>query len=299
MEVGCDLDGVICNWLSAVRKHLDINEGDDPWLWNVWECWGISEDDFRRACNEAYEQHLFFRAAAYPGAIEALHELHSLGHSIHIVTARSHPVGRRDTIAWLEEHDVRYKSLTFASDKSCYPADVFIEDNVYNAEALMARGVKAFLMDRPWNQEDTEVPRVLTMNDFVAEVQHMESQKLARQEGNPRPFRTFETGATRDLDESKLDYEGFLSPAVLKRFAEYMHKNRVMADGSLRSSDNWQAGMPNESYVKSGWRHWQDVWSNHRGLDTGVDQEEALCAVMFNAMGYLYNILQDKDEKDA
>jgi len=34
--------------------------------------------------------------------------------------------------------------------------------------------------------------------------------------------RTFDTGATRDTEDGKLDYEGFLSGRVLKRYAEYM-----------------------------------------------------------------------------
>jgi hypothetical protein len=67
--------------------------------------------------------------------------------------------------------------------------------------------------------------------------------------------RTFSTGATRDTDEGKLDFEGFLSPTVLKAFAEYMHEKRKMPDGSLRDSDNWQRGIPVDAYMKSMWRH--------------------------------------------
>ena len=40
-------------------------------------------------------------------------------------------------------------------------------------------------------------------------------------------IRTFETGATRDTELGKLDYEGFLSPTVLKAYAEYLNKHRV------------------------------------------------------------------------
>jgi len=38
--------------------------------------------------------------------------------------------------------------------------------------------------------------------------------------------RTFDTGATRDTSQDKLDFEGFLSPLVIKRFGEY---NRATA----------------------------------------------------------------------
>ena len=110
-------------------------------------------------------------------------------------------------------------------------------------------------------------------------------------------MREFETGATRDQDETKFDYEGFLSPAVLARYAEYMHKNRVQADGSLRSSDNWQKGIPLTAYMKSGFRHFMDWWRLHRRdrfrfwQADSADMQEALCALMFNTMGYLHELL--------
>lgn len=104
-------------------------------------------------------------------------------------------------------------------------------------------------------------------------------------------MRVFETGATRDQDENKYDYEGFLSPLVLRRFAEYMHKHRVQADGTLRASDNWQKGMPLDCYMKSGYRHFMDWWLGHRGYDAGEDLDEALCALLFNVQGYLHTRL--------
>ncbi len=111
-------------------------------------------------------------------------------------------------------------------------------------------------------------------------------------------MRTFSTGATRDDDKTKLDYEGFLSPLVLERYAQYMHDHRVQADGKLRDSDNWQRGIPIDAYMKSLWRHLIDLWFIHRGYKRydyrdghGIEAEEALCAVIFNAMGYLHEIL--------
>jgi len=106
--------------------------------------------------------------------------------------------------------------------------------------------------------------------------------------------RTFATGATRDADVDKYDYEGFLSPTVLERFAEYMHANRVQSNGDVRDSDNWQKGIPRDQYMKSMFRHFMDVWGQHRASaanDTLVG-EDALCALLFNVMGYLHETLQ-------
>jgi hypothetical protein len=105
--------------------------------------------------------------------------------------------------------------------------------------------------------------------------------------------RKFETGATRDVDNGKLDYEGFLSPLVLERFARYMHAHRFQKDGKLRDSDNWQKGIPRESYMKSLCRHFMDAWRAHRGWmpATADALEDMFCAILFNASGYLHEHL--------
>ena len=101
--------------------------------------------------------------------------------------------------------------------------------------------------------------------------------------------RTFDTGATRDTAEEKYDYEGFLSPLVINRFGEYMHKHRLQSDGTLRDSDNWQKGIPKDVYF-------MDLWDLHRnGTDDKATErftEGALCALLFNVMGYLHEHLK-------
>ncbi len=112
-------------------------------------------------------------------------------------------------------------------------------------------------------------------------------------------LRTFATGATRDTGEGKPDYEGFLSPQVIIRFGQYMDKHRYQSDGNVRDSDNWQKGIPRDQYMKSMFRHFVDLWSLHRsdrnGADTDIaDFEEALCALLFNVQGYLFEYLNDR-----
>ena len=111
-------------------------------------------------------------------------------------------------------------------------------------------------------------------------------------------MRNFLSGATRDNDETKIDYEGFLSPLVLQRFGEYMNKHRTQADKKLRDSDNWQKLFGEEHLavcMKSAWRHFHAWWSAHRG-EPSEDIEESICAVIFNAQAYLFKILKDKQK---
>jgi len=109
-------------------------------------------------------------------------------------------------------------------------------------------------------------------------------------------MREFSTGAARGTDKNKPDYEGYLSPIVLERFSRYMMKHQRQVDGKLRDSDNWQKGIPLDAYMKSMWRHFMDVWFLHRFKaeegNLNYAQKEALCALMFNVMGYLHELLK-------
>lgn len=112
-------------------------------------------------------------------------------------------------------------------------------------------------------------------------------------------MRTFESGATRDSDDGKIDYEAILSPLVIQRFGEYMLQHSTLPDGSKRSGDNWQHGFGLDVTLKSLWRHHVDVWSLHRSAQQHtIEMEEALCAVLFNAAAYLHQLLAD-DPIDA
>jgi hypothetical protein len=106
--------------------------------------------------------------------------------------------------------------------------------------------------------------------------------------------RTFKTGATRDSDDTKNDYEGFLSPLVIEAFGDYMTHHRKQADGKIRDSDNWQKGIPKDAYMKSGFRHFMDWWKEHRGYGSREGLIYALCGLLFNVQGYLHEVLKEK-----
>lgn len=109
-------------------------------------------------------------------------------------------------------------------------------------------------------------------------------------------IRQFETGATRSPQGDKLCYDGFFSPLVMKRVAQYMHKHRTQSDGQIRASDNWQKGIPQASYMESMWRHFEDIWLYQRGYADMMEEdiETALCAMQFNTAGMLLEILKEK-----
>jgi hypothetical protein len=107
-------------------------------------------------------------------------------------------------------------------------------------------------------------------------------------------MRNFKTGAIRDKDDNKLDYEAFNCPLVMERYAQYLHKHRIQPDGQVRAGDNWQKlfGDDHENVcMKSAFRHFHSWWKAHRGYES-EDIEESICALVFNANAYLHKILK-------
>lgn len=128
----------------------------------------------------------------------------------------------------------------------------------------------------------------------IAELQKMAERQQAAARINAQTdkhgaVRTFATGATRSPLGEKLQYEGYLNPLVLKRFAEYMKKHQTDSAGNRRDSDNWQRGIPKADLIDSFTRHFFDVWLHHRGYasEATEDLQESLCALIFGAMAYL------------
>lgn len=135
--------------------------------------------------------------------------------------------------------------------------------------------------------------------------QHREESLAAQYSGLPDmaalaafKIRHFDSGATRNIDTSKFDYEAFLNPEALHAYAAFMHEHRLQKDGSLRDGDNWQKGLPFAAYAKSLVRHAFDLWRMHRGYavtnpDTGLPhtKQELCCAILFNAFGYLKELV--------
>lgn len=116
-------------------------------------------------------------------------------------------------------------------------------------------------------------------------------------------MREFKGGATRNSNEGKYDYEGFLSPIVIEAYGKYMNSHRKQSDGKLRDSDNWQKHFGEKHFdvcIKSLYRHFIDLWFLHRGYKRfdkqdghEVTKEEALMAILFNVIAYADKLLKD------
>jgi len=114
-------------------------------------------------------------------------------------------------------------------------------------------------------------------------------------------MREFASGATRDDDISKLDYEGYNNPLVDKCYAKYLNKHRQTANG-LRDSDNWQNLFGEKHFdvcMKSLCRHTVDARLAHRGYKSEQPIIDSLNAIIFNAKAYLLKLLLDAEKQET
>lgn len=104
-------------------------------------------------------------------------------------------------------------------------------------------------------------------------------------------MREFPTGATRDTLTDKLNYKGFRSPHADRAYAEYMHGHRSQPNGEMREADNWKKGMPIDVYAESLLRHIAELHYLYETSNDYAKTKEKLCAVLFNANGWLHTLL--------
>lgn len=168
MRVGIDLDGVCYNFADAFINYINgLNHNyvipqyeSEVDKWHFYRDWGMTDKEFVQHCHNGADDGIIF---GYGGqrdnAAEAIRFMREFGNTIHIVTDRSFGTtpesSENNTRRWLFQHGFQYDTLTFSADKTCVETDVFIEDKLENYDALVAAGVDCYLVDKPWNQDDS------------------------------------------------------------------------------------------------------------------------------------------------
>lgn len=102
----------------------------------------------------------------------------------------------------------------------------------------------------------------------------------------------FPSGAIRDSQEDKPDFNETISWTAFNRYAKYMTGKK-----SKYGAGNFKRGIPTESYVKSMLRHVDKFMRNT--FENGDDEknEDHLSAIVFNVFGIMHNEEQEKLKK--
>lgn len=171
MRLGIDLDGVVANFTKGWMDFYNRDFGtdlvvDDSRRWNdlvdlthftnIGEFWRWSSDLDGRS--------VFWHLEPFPGAIEALQDLHDEGHEIVVVTTKPRfAVG--DTYEWIERHDLPADEVHILEDKWLVECDVYLDDGPHILPKLVRHRPQSTICRyvRPWN---TPVEGALDVHDF-------------------------------------------------------------------------------------------------------------------------------------
>lgn len=161
---GVDLDGVCADFYGGMRKvaaewlgvpieKLTTNVSYGLPEWRLGRV-GDYEDLHRFAVTQ---RDLFRTLEPVPGAPQTLRRLSRKGIWIRIVTHRLfikyfHQEAVRQTIEWLDNHDIPYWDLCFTKEKAAVGADLYIEDSPDNIRKLRADGHKVIIFTNSTNR---------------------------------------------------------------------------------------------------------------------------------------------------
>jgi len=182
ITAGVDLDGVVYNYVDALRDWIGISTGQDTsklgeaTQWNFYEHdWNMSFEEFCKHTDAGVDNgYIFAVGEPYPGVVEGMKAMREAGVKIHIVTdrGRAGKPGKAEqlTVDWLDANGIIYDEITLTSDKTAINTHMFIDDRPENFQALDEAGVEVYLRRQRWNQHLHAARAVETFTDYANKV---------------------------------------------------------------------------------------------------------------------------------
>lgn len=180
--LGVDLDGVVADfirgmkpiaaeWLGVPEQQLTEELSYGFGEWGLDACGGY-EALHRFAVKE---RDLFRSLPPIQGAPAVLRRLATREVRIRIITHRLyipwfHREAVQQTVQWLEQHGIPYWDLCFMRDKAAVGANLYLEDNPSNIEALRADGHRTIVVVNSTNRH-LPGPRAENWDDIEALVE--------------------------------------------------------------------------------------------------------------------------------
>lgn len=166
-EIVVDLDNVVYPWTDVILQYLAYQGDIDDWeyaatkytQWAIWEDIGLSKGHFDRRWRQAIEDGvLYAQGQPIDGAVEALWQLSDAEFHVTIATSRLnkfglHHVVVENTVSWLREAGVPYRSLLFTDNKAIGGAAYVIDDSPKHLDQGRSVGATPILFDAPHNAD--------------------------------------------------------------------------------------------------------------------------------------------------
>jgi len=186
-DVLLDIDGVIANFYCGFAKFLNENYGCCLDIYSEPDCYsmskwyhGVENVDIKEASKEWVLNNGFGKLPQFSMAKEFVKELMEK-YDVFVVTARvgdwevmfSDQVKNiivSDTKKWLEIFGVPSDRLFFIRNKAQFCKEhgikLMIEDKLSTAVSASEHGISTILVNRNYNQDSADVPRVHRVNNL-------------------------------------------------------------------------------------------------------------------------------------
>ena len=215
-KVMLDVDGVIADFVGEFRAYAGLPRYWYPHVYDLHEDAGVLEHGMkwwrkyprigefseREYVNRILEKMktvrnfwLTLRAHAWRTELWAMFQVFN----VFFITSRFQTRGwsvHRQTRTWLSVHfpGLGPFQIIVTEDKARFCAShnitFALEDSPFVARKLMEEGVNAYLIDRPYNQDETDIPHTSSVRKFGEIVEtNLESQNGDCDVEKPRVFR--------------------------------------------------------------------------------------------------------------
>lgn len=190
MRIGIDLDEIVADTMPAIVNFHNEKYGTDLkknhfHSYRFWEVWGGTRDEAIKKIYEFSETDHFVKINPVAGSLNAIKKLKENGHELFVITGRQNEIIKK-TEEWIEKHFPEvFSGIHFANSygftgqplkKSAICSqlniEIMIEDDIDHAKDLAEAGIRVFLFDQPWNQNDLEkdVERVFSWEEIIDKI---------------------------------------------------------------------------------------------------------------------------------
>lgn len=173
MNIGYDIDGVICNFGKALSEFLKTEFGAEVDLSQVEKY-----DDFAEIVRsygiEVLDSFICSIGAVdaepYEG-VETINKRYNQGHKIYFITARTH---EDNVLKWLYKNKIMYSDIFFTHSHNKYKIIkdlglyTYIDDRIETLFSICDNKIPVVpvVRDHPWNRDPHDYLNIVRVNDL-------------------------------------------------------------------------------------------------------------------------------------
>jgi len=196
MKIGIDIDDVVvefvrgfCEFLSNIENNSFKIEKtafvfENAYTYDLGKLMGISKEEENKLINDFNKSENFSNLDFLPGAKENISSLENGDNKIFFITSRPLSVEKQTRDFFKKNFPKNNFELYFSGEKwgklkskgeicSELGVEVMIEDNAYFALDCAKKGIKTFLLDKPWNQDYEKHENIIRVKDWEEIMNHL------------------------------------------------------------------------------------------------------------------------------